>query len=300
MAARNRSRKRSASKPAPVSEDLSSGTRSKEVWSESSLEHSYLLPWIFYVLILLVAVLYPIDQMDFSLELARGADPRLLNLEDNSATALLSSAPFWAVQLYLAFSFYLIYKEKHSSSKSSTLTSTQTFLKNHVREADLDRLTMHWHLSNATIWSFFCDSLSGLFAIMPRFRIIYYKIDSRHLLDMDMRSGLDAVYWTEFLIHSPLCFIGFLAHLYKWPGRRILDVVISGIQFCGTICYYAPGVADGGKYTQTGEPLIFWLGTVVGGLAWTVIPALVVRRQMRIEGEIGEMLEKCSCLKKGA
>lgn len=86
----------------------------------------------------------------------------------------------------------------------------------------------------------------------------------------------------------PLCYLAFVAHLYKHSYRRVLDIVVSGIQFCGTVMYYAPCVADGGKFVLNGEPVLFVAGIVAGGLVWLVVPALVVWRHVRVEGEMWE------------
>ena len=64
-------------------------------------------------------------------------------------------------------------------------------------EQSMEKLVMHWHLSNALIWSGMCDVLSGLFGVIPKLSVIYWKLDTRHMMDDDMRSGLDACYWTE-------------------------------------------------------------------------------------------------------
>eukprot|EP00392_Amoebophrya_sp_AT5.2_P008164 g8183.t1 len=234
--------------------------------------------------------------MDFSRELGFGADKSLLDdmAGANGTKAFLTSPAFWAVQAAVAASFLLIKRVagRYGGPSAGAAGVEDT---NNLYEERMENLVMHWHLSNALIWSFFFDALSGLFAVLPKMRVIYYKLDARHLLDIDMRAGLDAVYWAELCIHVPLCYIAFLLHLYKRPSRGVIDVAVSGIQLCGCFIYYVSGVYDNGKYWFNGEPVIFFTGTVLGGLAWMIVPMLVIWRHMRLEAERhGHQRDSCS------
>merc|ERR1719283_755613 len=73
-----------------------------------------------------------------------------------------------------------------------------------------DKAMAMWHLTNGFFWSLYCDSLSGLFVVMPRMRELSLVMDVSHL-NHELRASLDACYWGEFLVHVPfslLCFYG--------------------------------------------------------------------------------------------
>lgn len=155
---------------------------------------AWLLPWFFYAACLPLAIFYPVESMDFSRELGFGADKSLLDdmAGANGTKAFLTSPAFWAVQAAVAASFLLIKRVagRYGGPSAGAADVEDT---NNSYEGRMENLVMHWHLSNALIWSFFFDALSGLFAVLPKMRVIYYKLDARHLLDIDMRAGLDAV-----------------------------------------------------------------------------------------------------------
>ena len=74
-------------------------------------------------------------------------------------------------------------------NKHGNTRETISLFFSNAYEHHMENVVMHWHLSNALIWSGFCDVLSGLWAVVPKMRVIYYKLDYRHLMDIDMRAG---------------------------------------------------------------------------------------------------------------
>ena len=115
---------------------------------------------------------------------------------------------------------------------------------------------------------------------MPVLRDHYNVVDSKHLNE-EGRSGLDAVYLSEFMIHVPLCWLVFFSYHYDMPFTRTLETALSGIQIIGTWAYYVPEILDGQKhYPKKGIAL--WFG-VYFGILWIVLPTLIIIRNAYLD-----------------
>ena len=134
-----------------------------------------------------------------------------------------------------------------------------------------------WHLTNATWWSFGCDILSGLFAIMPNLSNIYKIMDTNHL-SIDKRHTLDAIYWCELFIHVPLSWICFYSYLVDSGKKYILETFLAGIQLMGTIAYYLPEILNNchsWKYNILASSL-----NLVFGLIWIIYPCIILKKNL--------------------
>lgn len=146
----------------------------------------------------------------------------------------------------------------------------------------MERMLMHWHLSNATVWSCMFDALSGGLGVIPKVRGMYEVFDTRHTLDLDMRSGLDGIYFCEAVLHVPFSFLLFFLYATQHPARRLLEALVCGFQIVGAIAYYIPGAFDMGKFWALHDPALFIICTLGGGL-WVVFPFMIFRRAWRLE-----------------
>ena len=144
----------------------------------------------------------------------------------------------------------------------------------------IDRTLAYWALTNATWWSFGCDVLSGYFAVMPILRDHYNVVDTKHLIPNE-RSGLDAVYLCELLVHVPLCWFVFFSYINNWPFTKTLETALSGIQIVGTWAYYVPEILDGQKHYPRGGIALYF--GVYLGLLWIVLPALLIARNAYLD-----------------
>jgi hypothetical protein len=138
-----------------------------------------------------------------------------------------------------------------------------------------------WHLTNACWWSFGCDTLSGLLAVMPLLRSHYDALDRKHTMGADARACLDSVYLAEATVHVPLSWLVFYALVKKRPYARTAEAFLCGCQLVGTICYYAPeGFSDTKTWPRGG--LALYAG-VYFGATWIVVPLLLLRRSCRLD-----------------
>ena len=157
---------------------------------------------------------------------------------------------------------------------AATLAGSYATLRN-TKLRKVEKALTLWALTNATWWSFGCDVLSGYFAVMPVLRDHYNVVDTKHMI-LNQRSGLDAVYLCEFLIHVPLCWMVFFSYHSNWSFTRTLETALSGIQIVGTWAYYIPEILDGqNHYPKGGIALYFG---VYFGLLWIILPALIIVR----------------------
>jgi len=154
------------------------------------------------------------------------------------------------------------------------------------RASATEQMIALWHLTNAMWWSFGCDVLSGLFAVMPNMNILYVAIDSKHAGDVAKRAGLDVVYWVELFIHVPVSWWCFHRYVKQSKERRIVEAFLCGCQVVGCIAYYGSEILESidrgtfkGGHWPWDYQLLFWLG-VGFGLVWIIVPIALLKRTL--------------------
>ncbi|GMH96989.1 hypothetical protein TrST_g3459 [Triparma strigata] len=169
------------------------------------------------------------------------------------------------------------------------------WMKGKVVIGNTERMAMIWHLTNATWWSFGCDSLSGLFHLTPRMRKLYLILDSKHGVNFSdqarraawnpERATLDSVYWAETTVHVPLSWLAFYMYGTRHPSRYLVEAFLGGVQFVGCFGYYGPEVLaylHGFETSWPANRVIWWLGVGCVPLVWCALPiALTVRAVLK-------------------
>ena len=134
-----------------------------------------------------------------------------------------------------------------------------------------DQMCCIWLLLNAFWFHLGCDVLSGLFGIMPNLAEAYLVADRRH--NTERRVEMDAMYWCELFIHSPLCALVFWSYCTRQPHTKLLEAIVQAISFTGTIAYYGPEMLSGWPNTVVAPARYAWLGL---GAVWIVVPFIIM------------------------
>jgi hypothetical protein len=139
-----------------------------------------------------------------------------------------------------------------------------------------EHAAMVWWLTNLFWWHTGCDILSGFFQVMPVLTDTYARFSPAHLKPRwhESRAHLDAGYALELFCEVPFAFIALWLFIRRDPARHIFEVFALGVQFAGTVAYYAPGLA---KWEAA-----CWLSWADRscGFVWLIYPLILLRRHM--------------------
>jgi len=134
---------------------------------------------------------------------------------------------------------------------------------------------MVWWLTNIFFFHTHCDLLSGYFQVMPALTEIYAGMTPAHLQPRwaDPRLHLDATYFLELLCEVPLACLCLSLYIRRHPGRYFVETFACAVQMAGTVTYYGPPLI---RMEATTSWVCFFDRTF--GMAWIVIPLIVLRR----------------------
>eukprot|EP00927_Polykrikos_kofoidii_P060610 TRINITY_DN55548_c0_g1_i1.p1 TRINITY_DN55548_c0_g1~~TRINITY_DN55548_c0_g1_i1.p1 ORF type:complete len:232 (-),score=26.30 TRINITY_DN55548_c0_g1_i1:77-772(-) len=139
-----------------------------------------------------------------------------------------------------------------------------------------EQASMVWWLCCMFWFNTGCDVLSGFFQVMPMLTDIYIRMTPSHTSPRwhESRAHLDAGYALELLVQVPLSAWTLWLYFRRDPARHIFETFLLGIQFAGTVMYYAPGLARGEAASW-----LSYLDRLLGS-AWLIYPALLCHRHM--------------------
>jgi hypothetical protein len=183
-------------------------------------------------------------------------------------------------------------------------------LTEHPKGSCVDPLPAHeqrmayWFLMNGVYFNLFLDVVSGQFQMMDEMSRQYLKVEPRYALGPFDVHG-QSVFWTsmcELFFQSPLCLMTYFAYRRNAPWRRPVEMIASLLHVAGVWFFYVPEAFAGfphlgGWPKSTQEALsmdrlvFFWFGFWFCGILWSVMPVMVLVRNVR---EIAEFVEEAS------
>jgi len=185
--------------------------------------------------------------------------PPNLDLTGAQAKLVITSPVFLGVVIPMAVGIALISR----FAKSNKLSKSE-------------QQSMIWWVTNLFWFHTGCDILSGFFQVMPILTDLYSIMSPQHLQPRwhESRAHLDGGYALELFCEVP--FAAYVLWLYykRDPARHVAEVLALGVQFGGTVVYYAPGVAK--------LEAASWLSFMdrACGSVWLIYPLILTYRHM--------------------
>eukprot|EP00929_Paragymnodinium_shiwhaense_P113049 TRINITY_DN81313_c0_g1_i1.p1 TRINITY_DN81313_c0_g1~~TRINITY_DN81313_c0_g1_i1.p1 ORF type:complete len:230 (+),score=38.74 TRINITY_DN81313_c0_g1_i1:75-764(+) len=135
---------------------------------------------------------------------------------------------------------------------------------------------MVWWLTNLFWFHTGCDVLSGYYQIMPVLTDLYAIMSPQHLQPRwhESRSHLDGGYALELFCEVPFAAYVLWLYFQRDPARHFAEVLALGVQFGGTIVYYAPGLAK-----MESASWLSYMDRSCGSV-WLIYPMILTYRHM--------------------
>ena len=154
----------------------------------------------------------------------------------------------------------------------------RTWAENTTAYSTADKMITIWFLMGACWYHTGCDFLSGLLQVMPTLRDFYISSNAVHLHPMHhpARAYIDAVYYLEILVQTPLCILTYLLYLRRSAIRPVVEASLCALHFAGTVAFYIPNLLAG----ETTHPILSNLDRCIGML-WIIIPIVLTVRAAR-------------------